>query len=334
MIGISLRDQLNEVIPMIKHPSLEQLSPEFNRDDLLLVVFCIVDDWMHKRYGSSNMPRSHRGPRSDEFADSETLTVILVGELCHVKREQAWLRQVRSNHLPMFPHLPEDSRFNRRAQQVRHLLQEIRQSILYWADADIEPVRILDSFPMPLCACYRIRQSSLPITSSAFGYNDSKRCWFFGLRPCVVMTDSGYIEDIVLSAGNNNDATFLARYLDYRMIHGPDVAGQDWIMDKGFVNNKLATWAKENLNLNLLARQRDKAGQKPPFLQKLIDKTRKPIETVISVLCECFGIEHILARTDIGLFRRVQAKATAFSLARYFDAALGREHISIAAYAV
>ncbi len=319
---------------MIKHPSIELLSPDFNRDDLFLAVFCIVDDWMRERYGSSNMPRSHRGPRDDEFADSETLTIILVGELCHVKRERAWLRQVRSNHLSMFPHLPENSRFNRRAQQVRHLLQEIRQSILYWADADLEPIRILDSFPMPLCACYRIRQSSMPISGSTFGYNDSKRCWYFGLRPCVVMTASGYIEDIVLSAGNCNDATFLARYLDERIKHGPDVSGQDWFMDKGFINNYLATWARENLDLNLLARQKDKKGQKPAFWQILIDKTRKPIEAVISVLCECFGIEHILARTDIGLFRRVQAKATAFSLARYFDQVLGKEPLSVAAYAV
>jgi len=152
---------------MIKHPSIELLSPDFGRDDLFLVVFCIVDGWMHERYGSSNMPRSHRGPRDDEFSDSETLTILLVGELCHVKRERVWLRQVRANHLSMFPHLPEDSRFNRRAQLVRYLLNELRQAILYWADADLEPVRILDSFPMPLCACYRIRQSTLPISSSA-----------------------------------------------------------------------------------------------------------------------------------------------------------------------
>ncbi|MEN6371021.1 MAG: IS982 family transposase [Armatimonadota bacterium] len=289
---------------------------------------------MKQRFGSSNMPRQHRGPRADEFSDSETLTVLLVGELCHVRREHAWLRQVRSSHLSMFPHLPEDSRFSRRAQQVRHLLQEIRQAILYWADADLEPIRILDSFPMPLCACYRIRQSNLPISSSAFGYNDSKRCWYFGLRPCVVMTDSGYIEDIVLSPGNTHDATFLAWYLDERIKHGPDPFGQDWIMDKGFINNKLAAWAKENLNLNLLARQRDKKGQEPSFWQVLIDKIRKPIEAVISVLTECFGIEHILARTDIGLYRRVQAKATAFSLARYFNQILGVDPMSIAAYAV
>ena len=55
---------------------------------------------------------------------------------------------------------------------------------------------------------------------------------------------------------------------------------------------------------------------------------------MISVLTECFGIEHILVRSDLGLYRRTQAKATAFSLARYFNQALGLEPMNIARYAV
>src|ERR1700744_5915064 len=143
---------------MIKHPSLGLLSPNFGRTDLFIVVFCIVDDWMQQRYGSSNMPRKQRGPRSGEFTDSEVLTILIVGEMCHCHRERRWLRQVRSSYGELFPALPEDSRFNRRAQMVRQLLCELRRTILFWADADLEPMRILDTFPMPLCACYRIRQ--------------------------------------------------------------------------------------------------------------------------------------------------------------------------------
>ena len=52
------------------------------------------------------------------------------------------------------------------------------------------------------------------------------------------------------------------------------------------------------------------------------------------MLTENFGLEHILVRTDIGLYRRTQAKASAFSLARYFNDVLGIEPINIARYAV
>src|SRR5262249_11390767 len=155
----------------------------FSREDLFLVIFCVVDDWMRTRFGASNAPRRRRGPGRHEFSDAEVLTLLLVGELCHCHRERAWLRQVRASYLALFPALPEDSRFSRRAQQVRGLLGQLRQAILFWADADLEPIRLLDSFPLPLCACYRIRQSSWPISSATFGFNASKRQYFYGLRP-------------------------------------------------------------------------------------------------------------------------------------------------------
>ena len=332
---------------MITHPSLPLLSHNdglFSRADLFTVVFCVVDDWMKHRYHSSNAPRRHRGPRPCEIADSEVLAVVLVGELCQCRRERAWLRQVRASYKPLFPALPEDSRFCRRAQAVRHLLREIRESILFWADADLEPVRLLDSFPMPLCACYRIRQSSQPwmqpISGASFGWNDSKRQFYFGLHPGVLMTASGYVEDIILAPGSCSDPHLLAGYLAECQREGRDLSGQDWVMDKGFGHQALAKAAAEQEGVFLLARARDyqrhwyEKDLPPVFWQCLLDKVRKPLEGVISVLTNCFGIEHLLARSDVGVYRRAQAKATAFSLARYFNQALGLEPMNIARYAV
>jgi hypothetical protein len=319
---------------MITHPAVLSLSHNFSREDLFLVVYVLVDTWMHQHYGSSNRPRKRRGPKADEFADSEVLTVVLVGELCQVKRERARLRQVRASYGPLFPHLPEDSRFSRRAQQVRQLLRQLRQAILFWADADQELVRLVDSFPMPLCACYRIGQSSQPISGSGFAYNASKRQFYFGLHPGVLLTERGSIEDIILAPAHVGDVALLAAYLDECMEQERDLSGQEWILDKGFVSQALATAAKTLLGVRLLARQRDYGEQEPAFWQRLLDRLRKPIEGVISVLTECLGIEHLLVKSDMGLYRRTQAKATAFSLARYFNDVLGIEPMNIARYAV
>jgi hypothetical protein len=54
----------------------------------------------------------------------------------------------------------------------------------------------------------------------------------------------------------------------------------------------------------LLARQRDYTCHKSDFWQQLLDKLRKPIDGVISVLTECFGIAHLLVRGDLGIYRR------------------------------
>src|SRR5689334_12732365 len=84
--------------PMFAHPALQALSSTFSREDLFLVVYCLVDDWMQQRFGASNAPRRHRAPAPGEFSDAEVLTVLLVGELCQCPRERRWLRQVRSSY--------------------------------------------------------------------------------------------------------------------------------------------------------------------------------------------------------------------------------------------
>ena len=79
---------------------------------------------------------------------------------------------------------------------------------------------------------------------------------------------------------------------------------------------------------------RDYKGRFVAFFQHILDVLRKPIEGVISVLSENFGMEHILARSDVGLYRRTQAKITAYSLARYFNDALDSEPMNVSRYAV
>jgi len=319
---------------MFVHPSLSLLSVPFTRADLFLVAYCLIDDWLQSRYGSSNAPRRRRGPLPGEFSDAEVLTVVLVAELCHCSREQAWLRQVRASYLPLFPRLPENSRFSRRATQVRHLLPALRRTLLRFADADRKRYRIMDSFPMPLCACCRVPQSSLPITGATFGHNSTKNGFYYGLRPQLLITFSGFIVDLALFPGNCNDQPGLAAYLDECAEQGRDLAGQVWVLDKGYRKQALVAWAKEKMGLTLLVRRRDKAGEEPTSWQLTLDRVRKPVEAVISVLTECFRVGHPLAKTDLGLYRRVQAKATAFTLARYFNRALRLEPMNIARYAV
>lgn len=133
---------------------------------------------MKARRGSANLPRTRRRVQTAEFLDAEVLTVLLVGELCHRTREQAWLRQVRSSYHVLSPRLLEASRFSRRAERLREVLRKFREAVLYWADADLEPLRVLDTFPLPSCACYRVRQSSLPIPSACFGFHDRELQFF------------------------------------------------------------------------------------------------------------------------------------------------------------
>ena len=56
--------------------------------------------------------------------------------------------------------------------------------------------------------------------------------------------------------------------------------------------------------------------------------------TLAGIFGDGFGIQRLLASTALGVYRRVQAKATAFTLANYFNRALGLPTLDIARYAV
>jgi hypothetical protein len=295
------------------------LSHSFSRTDLFLVVFCLVDDWMLQRYGQANVPR-RRGPVPTTCTDSELLAVCLVGELCGAARERAWVRQVRASYQALFPRLPEDSRYARRLQQLRHTLRAFREQLLRWADADLDPHRILDSYPLSLCACYRIRESNQPVEGATFGYCASKREFYFGLRPHVLATFGQYLVDLILAPGNCPDVKALALYLDQCAEAELSLWGQTWLVDLGYRSKKVEEYARLRHGLTLLV------GQPVEW--------RRPIEGIISVLCQLFHLEDVLATTGIGLYRRFQAKITAFNLGRYFNDVLGREPLDLARYAV
>lgn len=315
---------------MIAPPAVLALSHDFSREDLFSVVFVLVDDWMKETYGSANLPRETRVP---EFTDSEVLSIVLVGELCHAPRESGWLRQVRASYLHLFPQLPEQSRFSRRAQKIIPLLLAFRRQVLHWADADLRPTRLLDSFPLPLCSNWRVLQSSQPISGTAWGYCSSKKVYYFGLHPLALVTEEGFVDELFLAPGDMVDSPLLDAFLSQCERVGKDVSGQEWVTDKGFVSKTRELWAKSLLGLTLHVRQRDYKGFTPAF-QRLLDKIRRPIEGFLSVLTDCFHLSDMLVRTDLGIYRRVEAKVAAFNLGRYFNLVLGRELSEVARYAV
>lgn len=118
----------------------------------------------------------------------------------------------------------------------------------------------------------------------------------------------------MFAPGDCNDTPALAFYLDGCVEQGRRVAGQVWADDNGYSNPKLRRWAQTRLELTFIVRQRDLKGEPPSICQHPLDRVRKPMEGVLSVLAVCFGIERLLAKTGWGIYLRTEAKATAFSL--------------------
>jgi hypothetical protein len=167
----------------------------------------------------------------------------------------------------------------------------------------------------------------------SWGYCASKKQYYFGLHPLAVTTEDGFIEEVLLAPGSTGDSSLLDALLSQCQRQGKDVIGQQWIGDKGFISKPREVFARQSLGLTLHIRQRDYRDWIPSF-QKLLDRLRHPIEGFLSVLTNCFHVTDVLVKTDKGIYRRVEAKITAFNLARYFNLVLGRELSEVSRYAI
>jgi len=99
-----------------------------NFDDFCLWVYVTVDDiWQ------TIAPIFTRPGPAPKCSDSELLTMALVGE-CRGWALETDLLCCWSEHRPLFPDIPSQSRFNRRRRQLSDALQLIYQGVLKMLD--------------------------------------------------------------------------------------------------------------------------------------------------------------------------------------------------------
>jgi hypothetical protein len=84
---------------------IKQLDKEtMSLEDLFFLTFYVIDEYYTLLVGEqSQLRRSPNG--TPLFADSEVITIALVGELNGENSERAWWRSVSKNYRHLFPHL-------------------------------------------------------------------------------------------------------------------------------------------------------------------------------------------------------------------------------------
>src|SRR5260221_1759505 len=93
-------------------------------DDFCLWMYVTVDDMWQQIEPLFKRP----GP-NPECSDSELLTMALVGE-CRKWDEETTQLSHWQEHRKLFPHIPTQSRFNRRRRAMQDAFNILRQSVL------------------------------------------------------------------------------------------------------------------------------------------------------------------------------------------------------------
>ncbi len=123
--------------------------------DIFTTWYVLVDD----AYGAlvAHVGRlRQRGP-TPSFSDSEVITIALIAETFFHGNEELCLSFIRQYHRDLFPHLLDDTRFNRRRRALIGMTEALRRVYTTWLIEADDPVRIVDSAPIPVWKDMRSR---------------------------------------------------------------------------------------------------------------------------------------------------------------------------------
>lgn len=285
-------------------------------DDFCTWTYVVVDDIWQQIAPLFKRP----GPRPI-CSDSELLTIALVGE-CRGWDVETELLSHWQEHPDLFPHIPSQSRFNRRRRNLMWAFNLIRRTILCYLDVAQDRQCLIDSLPIPVMQFHLVPASTgdWKAYDARFGKVSSKKQTIFGYKLHLLVTLGGVILDFELAPANATDlevgCELLSEHTDLEVIG-----------DKGYVSAHKAAelWRINRLRLRALPRRNQKK-QLPSNVRRMFNAVRQMIETVNGQLTEQFNIEKNHAHTFWGLCTRLYTKLTAHALCIYINRLLGNSN--------
>jgi hypothetical protein len=107
-------------------------------------------------------------------------------------------------HRALFPHVPSQSRFNRRRRNLMNGFNLVRQVVLRCLDLAQDQQCVIDSLPVPAVEFHLVPGSTADWQAhgAAFGRIASKKQLIFGYRLHLLVTVGGLILDFELAPAN------------------------------------------------------------------------------------------------------------------------------------
>ena len=274
-------------------------------EDLLIVLFCAVDDWVQ----AHGLPR--RPDPAPACADSEVLTFAVAREVVGITSERRFRRLLLREWRHLFPHIPAQSELNRRTRWLSGALELLRQ---HWL-ADLPPALgrwfAIDTTPLPVKHPSRVRGLDGWVgpdgLSARFGRCAAKAAWFYGFRLALLTPLIDPVPvcwAVVPAAGNERDAAEL-------LLEGAH--DLHLLCDKGFRGRVFAAGLAAQQITLLTPPRRDERAALSARLRRFIADHRNRIESGINTLKDRFALEQHRAKTFWGLLTRVMAKLAALT---------------------
>lgn len=273
-------------------------------DTFIIAVFCLIDDTLTQI--QAGKPIRCRGP-APVLADSEVLTMELVGEFLGLDQDKAIYCYFRRHYGHFFPAILKVHRttFVRQAANLWFYKQRLWQDLAAHTPHDPN-LSLVDSFPIPVCQFARAYRCHRFLGEAAYGYDELCRQTFYGFRCHVRLSFPGLITSFSLAPGNAHELAVLPELL----------TGSQGIVvgDRNYWSPRVAKELDAqgiSLEAPFRSAKRDPQPQRSRFLSRL----RYRIDTVFGQLVERYHAKKVWARDTWHLCSRLLRKVLSHTVA-------------------
>jgi hypothetical protein len=288
-------------------------------DTFIVAVYCLLDDGLQQLTGGSRLRQ--RGP-APQLADSEVLTMEVVGEYLGLDQDRALYSYFRRHHAGLFPALTRVDRttFVRQAANLWRVKQHLWQGLLEQIPSDPH-LSLVDSFPVPVCRFGRAPRCRRFRGQAAFGRDTGSKATFYGFRDHLRVCWPGVVTALSLAPANLTDAALLPEVADG--------AVGDLLGDRAYWHPQLAAeLARAGIVLRTPFRKRSR--DPTPARSHVLNRLRWRIETVAAQFVERYQMKRVWARDAWHLTSRVLRKVLSHTVCILLNCQAGHPPLQLA----
>lgn len=272
-------------------------------------------------YFASLLPVPARRGRPAKVSDPELIALAVAQAAMGISSDRQFLGLVRYRLPGWFPHLPEQSQYNRRLRRLTPVLVWVQQRLSELSATG--SLRLADGTLVGVANYAGCAARSEFAGLAAYGWCPSKSRYYWGLRLVLLTDRNGLPLGYTLVPANEKE------YEPVRELALADGSALV-VADKGLWGRQYAeTLRLEGILLRTPERARtaENAGR-----ERGLARLRLVIESTIANLKCQMRLEHHLARTPAGLVQRVAQRLLALTLGVLLNALIGRAPRSLVAY--
>jgi hypothetical protein len=274
--------------------------------ELLLVIYVIVDDW-YQIEGKVILPG--KPGKKPKFTDSEMITLMLAQDYIPYPGENQYIGYIKANYPDLFPDLITQSQYNRRARNLRLLVEAMRRYWLKELGLPSQVDSLLDTKPVPVMGYKRSKKRSDFAGSADYGHCASRNMKYYGYKLVSPCTLDG-IPIVYELVPANTDERLAAESVLYalrgcRIYSDKGFIGEDW-QEKIFRHTRNRIYTPKRAN---------QSDQNPETFDRWLNSIRERIEGVFNEVQNTGrNVERLLAKTVTGLATRIISKMSSHLL--------------------